>query len=296
MFNKKDQLFYNAMMFPAMLFLLVFSILPMAGLIMAFQNYSPLAGILNSPWCGLQNFIYMFQMPNVMQAFVNTLIIAGGKIVLGFVAALSFAILLNECRMATIKKPVQTLVYLPHFISWVILAGLLTTMLSLNGVVNEFLKCIGLSQIIFLTSNVWFRPICILSDTWKEYGFSAIIYIAAIANIDPALYESSSIDGANRLQRIWHVTLPCIKTTMVLMLTLSLGSVLSANFDQIFNMYNPLVYQTGDIIDTLVYRTGLVNFQFSLATAVGLLKSGVSFILIVVSYTLAYKFSDYTIF
>lgn len=287
---------YNIMMLPGIVLLFIFSTIPLFGLVIAFQNYVPAKGILGSQWVGLKWFRYMFQIPNSMQILKNTLIIAVSKIVAGIVVSVIFALLLNEVRCQAYKRIIQTIVYMPHFLSWVVLGSVFISMFSLDGIVNMVLKALGIEPIMFMASNTWFRPILIITETWKEFGYGAIIYLAALTAIDPNLYEAAAIDGANRWEQLLHVTLPGLVPTIVLMTTLSLGNVLNAGFDQIFNMYNPLVYKTVDIIDTYVYRMGLVELQFSFGTAVGMLKSMVSIVLISVSYFLAYKFAGYRIF
>lgn len=302
--RKTLDLYYHAMLLPGTLMLLIFSIIPMGGIIMAFQKYEPLKGILGSKFVGLYNFKVALMMPGSKQVIYNTLVISISKIILNIVIPILFTLLLNECRGRWFKRSVQTIVYLPNFLSWVIVAAMFVNVFSITGMVNSFLmNVIGVQDpILFMASNTWFQPIAILTDTWKNFGFSAIIYIAAITSIDLSLYESADMDGANRWQKIWRITLPGIMPTIILMATLSLGNVLNAGFDQIFNMYNPAVYQTGDILDTFVYRlafgggSGTSVQRFDLATAVGLFKSAISFVLIVVSYRLAYKFANYTIF
>lgn len=294
--NRKDQKYYHAMLIPGMIFLFVFAILPMFGIVIAFQNFKPAKGIFESDWVGLQWFEFMFKLPDTKEIFVNTLVISVSKIILNLIVPLIFAIILSEVTGKAFKKFVQTVTYLPHFLSWVILAGVLTNFLSLEGFVNSVVELFGGDPVQFLASNEWFRKILVISDTWKGFGYSSIVYLAAITNIDPQLYEAAALDGASRFKRIIHVTIPGMLPIIMLMLTLSLGSVLSANFDQVFNLYSPVVYKTGDIIDTWVYRAGLLNNQYSLATAVGLLKSVVSTILIVTSYKLADKFAGYRIF
>lgn len=284
------------MLIPGMIILLLFHILPMFGIVIAFENFKPAKGFFGSEWVGLKWFRYMFLLPDTKEIFCNTLIIAVGKIVLKLIAPLIFAILLSEVPGKHFRKFVQTVTYMPHFLSWVILAGILTNFLSLEGAVNSLIELFGGEPVQFLASNEWFRKILIISDTWKGFGYNSIVYLAAIMNIDPQLYEAAAMDGAGRFKRILHVTLPGMLPIIMLMLTLSLGSVLSAGFDQTFNLYSPVVYRTGDIIDTWVYRSGLLGYQYSLATAVGLLKSVVSTILIVVSYKLADKFAGYRIF
>lgn len=292
----RTSLAYHVMMFPAMILLLIFSILPLSGIVIAFQKFIPAKGIFHSKWVGLENFRYMFQIPDSGQVFANTLIIAVSKIVFNLIVPIIVALMLNEIRSRWFKRTVQTVIYLPHFMSWVILGGILTNVLSLDGIVNRFIQWLGMEPVIFLASNKTFRWVMIITDVWKEFGFGSVIYLAAITGINANLYEAASIDGANRMQRIWHVTIPGIVPTIVLMATLSLGNVLNAGFEQIFTMYNPMVYSTGDIIDTYVHRTGLVNAQYGLATAVGLLKSVISMILIAGSYKLAEVTVNYRIF
>ena len=290
--NRKDQKYYHMMLIPGMIFLFLFCILPMFGIVIAFEDFKPAKGVFGSSWAGLKWFEYMFKLPDTKEIFFNTLIIAVAKIVLNLIVPLVFAIMLSEVPGKHFRKFVQTVTYMPHFLSWVILAGILTNFLSLEGIVNSVVELFGGDPVQFLASNEWFRTVLVVSDTWKGFGYSSIVYLAAIMNIDQQLYEAAAIDGAGRLKRILHVTLPGMLPIIMLMLTLSLGSVLSANFDQVFNLYSPVVYKTGDIIDTWVYRAGLQGYQYSLATAVGLLKSVVSTILIVVSYKLADKFAD----
>lgn len=284
------------MLIPGMIILLLFHILPMFGIVIAFENFKPAKGFFGSEWVGLKWFRYMFLLPDTKEIFCNTLIIAVGKIVLKLIVPLIFAILLSEVPGKHFRKFVQTVTYMPHFLSWVILAGILTNFLSLEGAINSLIELFGGEPVQFLASNEWFRKILIISDTWKGFGYNSIVYLAAIMNIDPQLYEAAAMDGAGRFKRILHVTLPGMLPIIMLMLTLSLGSVLSAGFDQTFNLYSPVVYRTGDIIDTWVYRSGLLGYQYSLATAVGLLKSVVSTILIVISYKLADKFAGYRLF
>ncbi|WP_168120031.1 ABC transporter permease subunit [Paenibacillus sp. HB172176] len=286
------------MLAPSLVILLIYQYGPMAGLVMAFQDYKPWLGIRGSVWVGLDHFRMFFDYPEIMRVFWNTLIIASLKIAVNFITPFVFAILLNEVRHTFFKRSVQTLVYLPHFLSWVILGGIMVDMLSPEGgLLNQVLEStFGIRPIFFLGDPDWFRFVVVISDTWKDFGFAAIIFLAALAGIDPGLYEASVMDGANRWKQTLYVTVPSMLPIAVVVLTLSLGQVLDAGFDQIFNLYNPLVYETGDIIDTFVYRTGLLSGQFSFATAVGLFKSAVSFIMVVISYLLAYKLANYRIF
>ncbi len=285
------------MLIPGLLAIIIFQILPMYGITIAFKSFMPSKGILGSEWVGFKYFKYLFAMPDTYKVMGNTLIIAVCKIVINFPIPITVAILLNEIRKLWYKKAVQTIIYLPFFISWVILGGILKNMLSMDGgFVNSILQMLGREPIYFLGSNDWFRTVLITSDIWKNFGYNSIIFLAAITSIDLGLYEAAKIDGASWLKSTLHVTLPGIMPMVVLTSILAIGGILNANFDQVFNLYNPLVYQTGDIIDTFVYRISLKDFNYSLGTAVGLLKSVVSLILLSVSYTLAYKFSDYRIF
>ncbi|MET3941554.1 putative aldouronate transport system permease protein [Paenibacillus sp. PvP094] len=287
---------YYIMLLPGMVWLLFISIIPMFGIAIAFQDFNPGQGIWKSTWIGLENFEYMFSLNDTKTIFFNTMYIAVMKIAGNLIVPLVFAIMLNELRLMVVKRWVQTIVYLPHFLSWVILSGILLDVFSYTGPVNGLLNIVGIEPVLFFARADLFPFIVVGSDVWKEFGFNTIIYLAALTGISPSLYEAASIDGATRMRRIWHVTLPGLRTTIVLLAVLSLGNVLNAGFDQIFNLYNPLLYSTGDIIDTWVYREGLLNMQYGLATAVGLLKSIVSFVLIIVSYLLASKFANYRIF
>ncbi|TDQ41093.1 ABC transporter permease [Aureibacillus halotolerans] len=287
----------HALLFPAVALAFVFSYLPLPGIVMAFQEFKPWLGFFNSPWVGLEQFNKLFTFAEARQVIWNTLIIASLKVVFQLIVPILFALLLNEVKQMGFKRSVQTLVYLPHFLSWVILGGILLDMLSVEGgIVNQFLGSFGIEPIFFLGDGDWFRFTIILSDIWKEFGFSAIIFLAALAGINPSLYEASIVDGANRFQQVLYITLPSLLPITIVVATLALGNILNAGFDQILNLYNPMVYEKGDIIDTYVYRQGLLGGQFSYATAVGLFKSVIAFILIITGYRLAYKYADYRIF
>ena len=292
----KREIPFHLMLLLPMLFLAVFSFAPLFGILMAFQDYIPAKGILQSRWVGLDNFDFIFSLPSSRQIFANTIIISLGKLAAGIIVPVFFALLLNEIRVIAFKRTVQTIVYLPHFLSWVVLANVVSSILGFDGPVNSLIQSMGHDPILFLGSNVWFRPVIILSDCWKEFGYGSIIYLSALTSIDPGLYESASLDGASRLQKIFYITLPMLVPTIVLMMALNLGNILNAGFDQIFNLYNPLVYETGDIIDTYVYRIGLIDMQYSLATAVGLIKSVIGFVLIMSSNLVSRKLVSRSIF
>ncbi|KQN99071.1 ABC transporter permease [Paenibacillus sp. Leaf72] len=287
----------HVMLIPGIVLVLIFSYLPMLGLVMAFQEYKPQLGFLDSEWIGMENFKLMFEYPDARQVIWNTLLIAGIKIVAHLIVPFVFALLLNEVRKMLFKRFVQTLVYLPHFLSWVILGGILLDMLSTDGgLVNQLLAVFGIEPIFFLGDGNWFRFTVIVSDVWKDFGFSTIIFLAALAGVNPEYYEAALIDGANRWRQTLSITIPSILPITIVVGILSLGNILNAGFDQIFNLYNPLVYEKGDIIDTYVYRVGLLGGDFGFGTAVGVFKSLVSFILIIISYRLAYKLANYRIF
>lgn len=281
---------------PGVLWMIFFNIVPMFGIVMAFQKFNPSKGLFGSPWVGLKNFQYLFMMSDSTRVIANTLLIATSKVVLNLIIPLIFALMLNEVRSLRYKKAIQTAVYLPHFLSWIILSSVVLNLFSLNGVVNKVLGVLNVEPVIWFGESAYFRQLVVFTDVWKEFGFNAVIFMAALASIDPTYYEAAAIDGCSKWRSIFKITLPCIASTVVVVGVLGLNNVLNAGFDQVYNLYNPMVYATGDILDTWVYRMGLVNLQFSLATTAGLLKSVVSFVLIVTSYALAYKLADYRVF
>lgn len=295
--KKFKELPYHLMLLPAVVIVILMNYVPMFGIIMAFQKYKPVKGILGSKFIGLDNFKYILALPNTFQVLFNTVFIASMKIVLGILVPVTVALLINEVRLTWLKRSVQTVIYLPHFLSWIVLSGILIDILSpSSGIVNSFLGIFGIHHVFFLGNEKLFPYVLAFTDTWKEFGFGTVIYLAALTGVDPTLYEAAIADGANRWKQTWHVTLPSIKYIIILMTVLSLGNVLNAGFDQVFNLYSPAVYRTGDILDTMVYRMGIVNTQYSPATAIGLFKSVVSLIFISGSYGLAYKYGDYKVF
>ena len=281
---------------PGVLWMIFFNIVPMFGIVMAFQKFNPSKGLFGSRWVGLKNFQYLFMMSDSTRVIANTLLIATSKVVLNLIIPLIFALMLNEVRSLRYKKAIQTAVYLPHFLSWIILSSVVLNLFSLNGVVNKVLGALNVEPVIWFGESAYFRQLVVFTDVWKEFGFNAVIFMAALASVDPTYYEAAAIDGCSKWRSIFKITLPCIASTVVVVGVLGLSNVLNAGFDQVYNLYNPMVYATGDILDTWVYRMGLVNLQFSLATTAGLLKSVVSFVLIVTSYVLAYKLADYRVF
>jgi len=289
---------FHLMILPSLLFLIVFNYVPMLGIVISFQDFKPWLGITGSTWVGWDNFKLLFERQDSVQVIWNTFIIAGLKIVFNLIVPFVFALLLNEIRKAYLSRTIQTLVYLPHFLSWVILGGILVDILSTDGgLINRFLmSLLGIDPVPFLSNGNWFRFTVVVSEVWKEFGYGTIVFIAALANINPSLYEAAEVDGASRWKQTIYITIPALLPMAVVVGTLSLGNVLNAGFDQIFNLYNALVYEKGDIIDTFVYRTAILEGKFGIATAVGLFKSVVSMVLIVISYRLAYKLANYRIF
>ncbi|MGI5856093.1 MAG: ABC transporter permease [Candidatus Merdivicinus sp.] len=286
----------HLMLLPGILLILVFSYFPLAGITIAFKEFYPALGIWGSPWVGLENFEYMFLLPDTPQILWNTLRIALLKMFFNFPVPIVVALMLNEVSISGLKRTVQTVVYLPYFISWVILSGIIIDLFAREGIINQFLGLFGAEPVFFLGDNRYFTSMLVLTDVWKNFGYGTVVYLAAITGVDSSLYESAIIDGANRWKQTLHITLPSIAPIIMLLMILNMGNVLNAGFDQIFNLYSPLVYPSADIIDTFVYRISMIEANYSLGTAVGLLKSIVSFILIVGSYTIANKYSDYTVF
>ena len=287
----------HLMLLPAMLFLLVYGYFPLFGNIMAFQKFNPVKGFLGSRWIGLENFRYVLDLPDTFQVLWNTFFIAGMKMIAGIIVPVFYALLLNEMRSIRYKRILQTVIYFPHFLSWVILSGILIDLLSPStGLIGVTMKSLGMTPVYWLGDEKVFPYTLVLTETWKEFGFGTIVYLAALTAIDPTLYEAGMIDGASRWQQTIYITIPGIMPTVLLMAILSMGNILNAGFDQVFNLYSPQVYRTGDILDTLVYRLGLVDIQYGVATAVGLFKSLVSFVMLAFSYFLAYRYSDYRVF
>lgn len=295
---RKREIPLHLMLLPAIILVFIFSYVPMAGIIIAFQNFVPAKGLFGiQEWVGLKNFQYVLELPNFFQVFWNTIYIAFWKIVTELSIPIAVAILLNEVVPNALKRGIQTLIYLPHFLSWIILGGILIDILSpTDGVINMLLQGFGLEPVFFLGNNQWFRFTVIATNIWKEFGFGTVVYLASITSIDQQLYESALADGANWWQRMRSITLPGMSSIIVLMMVLSLGNILNAGFDQVFNMYTPLVYQSGDIIDTLVYRVAFLDAKYSIATSVGLFKSVISFIMISISYFLADRLANYRVF
>ena len=289
---------YLLMILPAIILVLIFSYFPLYGLRIAFQRFIPAKGLFGDQrFVGWDNFRYVMRLPNFLPVLRNTFIIAGAKIILNLLVPVTVALMLNELSSGKIKRPIQTIIYFPHFLSWIIFGGILIDLLSpSSGIVNQLITVLGGKPVYFLGDNRYFRGTIIVTDVWKNFGYGTIVYLAAITGIDVTLYEAAQIDGANRWQQTWHVTLPGIRMTVVLMMVLALGRVLNAGFDQLYNLCKPIVYESGDILDTFVYRLGLENGALGPATAVGLFRSVVSLVFISTAYTVAYNFFDYRLF
>jgi putative aldouronate transport system permease protein len=285
-----------AMLIPAAVLLALFHFYPLWGISLAFVDYNPFKGVRGSAFVGLDIFRDMLRAPAMGLIVRNTLLIASGKIVFGQFASLIFALLIHQVAQPLFRRLVQTVTTLPHFMSWVVIGGAMVQIMSTTGVVNATIGALGGGPIRFLGDPTLFPWTMVLSQTWKEFGFGAIIYLAALTTINPDLYEAAAVDGAGPAARLRHITLPGITPTIVLMACLSLGNVLNAGFEQVLVLYNPMVYSTGDILDTFVYRSGILEAKFSLAAAVGLLKSVVGFFLILLSYWLADRLANYRIF
>ena len=286
---------YHVLLIPGIIFVFIFNYIPLYGLVIAFQKYNPAMGF-NSPWVGLANFEYLFRQPNFVRTIWNTFYIAVFKIVGGIIVPVTFALLLNELRSTAVKRVYQTVIYMPNFLSWVILAGVMIDILGSDGIVNNLVVMMGGQPVSFLGDASIFPWTMIVSDIWKSFGFGTVIYLAALTSIDPGLYEAAIVDGAGRWMQTVYITIPMILPTVVLMTVLSLGNVLNAGFDQIYNLYSPMVYKTGDIIDTYVYRLGIQQAQYSVGTAVGMFKSVISGVLICMSYYLADRLAGYRMF
>lgn len=278
----RNQRILYLMVLPGVLYFLVFRYYPMYGAIIAFKDYRVLDGIVGSPWVGFQHFREVFNSTYFASILRNTLLISIYRFAFGIPVGIALALMLNEVRIKWFKQSVQTVTYLPHFLSWVIVFGVLQVLLGTpNGLINQPIVALGGAPIHFLADPDWFRTVLVASGMWKEVGWSAIIYLAALASISNELYEAASVDGASRLRRIWDISLPGILPVVMLVSLLNLGNLLSAGFEQVFIMYNPAVYSVGDIIDTWVYRQGIQGFQYSVGAAVGLFKGVVGMVLIV---------------
>ena len=286
----------HLMMLPVLIILTVFNYVPMIGITMAFQNYMPNLGLLKSPWVGWQWFEFMFKMNNFTSVVWNTLYISLLKIFTLQLASLTFALMLNEFRLRRTRSLIQGAAIFPNFLSWVICAGIIKDIVSQEGIINQVIHFLSGSNVSFLTDGNWFTVLLVVSNIWKDAGYNAVVIMAALAGIDPNLYEAAAIDGATRFQKMRYVTIPGVSHIVVLLTILSLGGVMNGGFDQIWNLYNSTVRSSAEIIDTFVYRKGIGSGMYSLGTAVGLFKSVVGMLLLVVSHWSAKKFAGYQVF
>ncbi|MBW7453033.1 ABC transporter permease [Paenibacillus sepulcri] len=278
---------------PAFVWYFIFYYIPMYGLTIAFKDFQIMDGILGSPWIGFENFNQMFHTYEFIRVLRNTLIISGLKLLFVYTSGIVLALVLNEIFHDKFKKIVQTISYLPHFLSWVIIGSIMIELLSpVSGLVNNIIKALGGKAIYFLADPNWFIPVLIVSDIWQSVGWGSIIYLAAITGVDPQIYESATIDGAGRFTKIWRITLPSIMNVIIIMMIFNIGNLMNAGFDQIFNLYNPRVYEVGDIIDTYVYRVGLTQMNYSFSTAVGLFKNAIGLALVLLVNRVANRFGQ----
>ncbi|WP_462409971.1 ABC transporter permease [Neobacillus sp. Marseille-QA0830] len=278
---------------PGILYFLVYRYLPMTGLLLAFKDYSPFRGFAESPWVGLKHFQSIFADAEVVQVIWNTLQLSMLQIVFAFPISIVLALMLNELRNQVFKRLVQSIVYLPHFLSWVVVVGITVIFLRSEGLINSFLvNVFHIKAIPFLTDPALFKPIIILQVIWKESGWGTIIFLAALSGINPNLYEAAIMDGANRWKQMWHITLPALKSTIIILLILRLGTVMDSGFEQIFLMLNPFNMESGNVLDTYVYFKGIQQANYSFATAVGLFKGIVGLVLVIAANRLAKRFGE----
>ncbi|WP_028608431.1 ABC transporter permease [Paenibacillus harenae] len=281
------------MVLPGILFFIIFKYIPMFGLAIAFQDYKPFKGVGGSEWVGFEHFERLFTEPDFLTILVNTLLLFGMNLLFFFPVPIILALMLNEVRLSFFKRTFQTLVYLPHFMSWVIIVSISFVMLTSDGgIINELLVYFGFEKINFLLSPEWFRPMYIIQVIWREAGWGTIIYLAAIASVDPQLYEAARMDGAGRLRQVWHITLPAIRSVIIILLILKIGDVLELGFEHVYLLLNSMNRDVAEIIDTYVYTAGLRQGQFSYSTAIGFFKSFIGLVLVVLANKLAKKMGE----
>lgn len=290
--NVKKYWPYYIMVLPGLTFFLVFKYIPMLGSMIAFQDYSVFKGILDSEWVGLKHFKALLTYPDFIRIFTNTLVLGLCKTVLIFPIPVILSLMLNEVKNQRVKKTIQTAVYIPYFLSWVIVGGLVFDIFGVGGLFNNIRNFFGLDTLLAMQKESWFRPIYVLSSIWKDAGWGTVVYLAAISGIDTSLYESAAMDGASRFARMRYITFPLLVPTVLTLFLLSIGSFLELGFEQVFNLLTPMTYSVGDIFDTYVYRVGIQKAQYSFTTAVGLFQSTIGLILVLTFNKLAKKFSD----
>lgn len=285
------------LLLPGLANFIIYRYVPMLGNIIAFQDFSAFKGFLHSDWVGMKHFKKIFEDSEVIRVIWNTLYLSFLQIVFAFPFSILLSLMLNELRSEKLKRIIQSIIYLPHFLSWVVVVGIATVFLKSEGIANQLLSHVfGMQPIPFLQEPGWFMPLIVLEVIWKESGWGTIIFLAALSGVNPSLYEAAVVDGASRLRQIWHITLPAIRSTIVILLILRLGSVLDVGFEQIFLMINPFNREMGNVLDTFVYYKGIEQSDFSFATAVGLFKSFVGLILIVGANRLAKRFGEEGVF
>ena len=290
--NIKQHPWLYLMILPALAYFIIFHYLPMYGVVIAFQDYHPIRGIANSSWVGLKHFKAFLTGPFFGRLLRNTLSINIGLLLFGFPLPIVFALMLNEVRSSKLKKVVQTVTYMPHFVSSVVVCGLMVIFCRSDGVLTFILSKVGLPKSNLLTYKQYFQPLYIAMNIWQELGWDSIIYFAALAGVDGSLYEAAYVDGAGRWRQMWHVTLPSILPTIVILLVMRVGNLLSLGWDRIFLMYNDMVMETADVISTYVYRTGMVQMQYSFAAAVGLMNSLVNVVLLIGANAMSRKLTN----
>ncbi|MDF2658008.1 MAG: sugar transporter permease [Paenibacillus sp.] len=288
----KDRYIY-LLLLPGLAYFLLYKYVPLLGSIIAFQDYNPFQGFLRSPWVGMDHFKRIFEDSEVVRVIINTLTLSLLQIAFAFPFPIILALMLNELRSETVKRIIQSIVYMPHFLSWVVVVGIATIFLRGDGLVNHILEsAFSLSPIPFLQEPALFKVLVVLEVMWKESGWSTIVFLAALSGVNPQLYEAAVVDGAGKWRRLWHITLPAIKSTIVILLILRMGQVLDNGFEQIFLMLNPFVEDVGNVLDTFVYYKGIEQADFSFATAVGLFKGTVGLVLVMSANWLAKRFGE----
>lgn len=287
---------YYVMLIPGILFFLVFCYGPMYGLVIAFQNYYPLKGVRGSAFVGFQHFRELFADPFFLSVLKNTVIISLYKLLVCFPAPIALCLILNEIKLEPVKKFAQSVSYLPHFVSWVVVSGIVIEFLSPSrGPINILLQNLGRNPIFFVAEPKYFRGVLVSSDLWKSIGWGSIIYLAAVTGVDTALYEAAEMDGAGRLRKVFHITLPALAPIITVMLIMDSGKLLNDSFEQVYNFLTPSTYSVGDVISTFVYRMGIQKMQYSFTTAVDLFKNVISFVLVILTNYVARKTNDYAL-
>lgn len=287
---------FYLLLLPAIVLTVLFHYLPIFGIIITFKDYSIFKGVIDSPWVGLKYFVTFLKDENFWRVMRNTVVINFYKLVFGFPFPIFFALMLNELWSDRFKKFAQTISYLPHFISWVVVASIVTTVLSPSqGLINNIIVALGGEATYFLVNVSYFRTIVTISGIWKGFGMSSVYYVSALASIDQQLYEAAAIDGAGRMRQVWHVTLPGLRNIIIVLLVLEIGGMMSIGFEQIFLLYNESVYEVGDVISTYTYRLGIEKSQYSLTSAIGLTQSVVNFVLVYGANVLSRKIAGWSL-